>query len=296
MDRITAIHVFLTVAETGSFTQTAECLDISKPMISRYVSLMEDWLNARLLQRTTRKVSLTEAGEQAIVFCRQIVNRQQEMEQELAAQSGELRGGLRLASSNSFGVGHLVQAINNFMVRHPKLNIQLLLSDTTLNLVEERIDLAVRITNSPDPNLVARKLTACHSVLVATPEYLAKAGEPVTPDELVNHRYLAHANINRKIWKFKRNGQETQLELTSRFTTNDTLALLQAVQGHNGIAMLPRYLVNEQLQSGTLKAVITNWQLPEFDIYALYPTRHKLPLAVRSLIDFLVEWFAEKDW
>lgn len=296
MDRITAIQVFLAVTETGSFTQAAARLDISKPMISRYVNLMEDWLNARLLQRTTRKVSLTEAGEQAVVFCRQIINLQQEMEQELAAQSGELRGGLRLTASNAFGSAHLVQAINAFMMCHPKLNIQLLLSDTPINLVEERIDLAVRITNSPDPNLVARKLAACHSVWAAPPAYLAQAGEPATPDQLANHRYLAHANINRKSWKFKQNGREIQIELTSRFATNDTLALLHAVQGHGGIAMLPRYLISEQLKNGTLKPVLTDWQLPEFDIYALYPSRHKLPLAVRSLIDFLAQWFAVKDW
>src|SRR3712207_5112156 len=120
MDKLTAINVFLSVAETGSFTQTAERLNISKPMISRYVALMEDWLNARLFQRTTRKVVLTEAGEQAVIFCKKIAKSAEEMEREISAQRGELRGLIRMASSVSFGSLHLANSINRFIKQHPK--------------------------------------------------------------------------------------------------------------------------------------------------------------------------------
>ena len=129
MDKLTAIKVFLTVAETGSFTATAEQLEISKPMISRYVALMEEWLNARLFQRSTRKVALTDTGEQAVLFCQRIANLTAEMEQEMMAQQGELRGVLRVTSSQTFGTYHLVQMVNRFLQLHPKLNIQLLLND-----------------------------------------------------------------------------------------------------------------------------------------------------------------------
>lgn len=296
MDKLTAIKVFLTVAETGSFTATAERLEISKPMISRYVALMEEWLNARLFQRSTRKVALTEAGEQAVLFCQKIANLTAEMEQEMMAQQGELRGVLRVTSSQTFGTYHLVQMVNRFLQLHPKLNIQLLLNDQPMDLISERIDLAIRITNNPDPNFIARKLADCHSLLVATPDYLAKFGTPTQPKDLYQHHYLSHHNINRKAWKCTQGEREVLLDLDSRFTTNDTQALLNSVLDSNGIAMLPKYMLETELQLGKLQAVLTDWQLPTFSIYAMYPSRDKLPLAVRKLIDFLVENFEGKAW
>lgn len=296
MDRLQAIKIFLTIAEMGSFTATAERLELSKPMVSRAVALLEEWFNARLLQRTTRKVSLTEAGEQAVEYCQKIANLTDEIEQEVLARSGELSGTLRIASNPSFGGSHLLCAIQDFMALHPKLHIQLQLSDQKVDLIESRIDLALRFTNDVEAGLVARKLSVSHSLLVASPDYLAKQGEPHTPQELANHRYLAHANVNRKIWRFYQNGQETTLELTSPFIVNDTNVLLSSVLAGNGIAMLPKYLLNEHLQNGQLKAVLTDWQLPTYSLYALYPTRHRLPIAVRALLDFLVERFGKEDW
>ncbi|MFZ7174980.1 LysR family transcriptional regulator [[Pasteurella] aerogenes] len=296
MDKLTAIKVFLTVAETGSFTATAEQLEISKPMISRYVALMEEWLNARLFQRSTRKVALTEAGEQAVLFCQKIANLTAEMEQEMMAQQGELRGALRVTSSQTFGTYHLVQMVNRFLQLHPKLNIQLLLNDQTMDLISERIDLAIRITNTPDPNFIARKLADCHLLLVATPDYLAQFGTPKQPEDLYQHHYLSHHNINRKAWKCTQGEREVLFDLNSRFTTNDTQALLNSVLDGNGIAMLPKYMLETELQQGKLQAVLTDWQLLTFSIYAIYPSRDKLPIAVRKLIDFLVESFEGKAW
>lgn len=296
MDKLTAIKVFLSIADTGSFTKTSEQLEISKPMITRYVALMEEWLNARLFQRTTRRVSLTEAGEQAVIFCQKITQLTVEMEQEMLAKQGELRGLIRISSNGSFGASHLTQAINRFLAQYPKINIQLDLSDRLVDLIAERIDLAVRITNTPDPNLIARKVADCHSSLVATPIYLAEFGEPEQPEDLKSHRYLTHANINRREWRFIKAGQEVLLELSSQFTTNESGALLTSVLEGNGIAMLPNYMVSELIKEGKLKAVMSDWQLPRYSIYIMYPSRHKLPLAVRRLIDFLEEEFKDKPW
>ncbi|MDG6453657.1 LysR family transcriptional regulator, partial [Glaesserella parasuis] len=242
----------------------------------RYVALMEEWLNARLFQRSTRKVALTDAGEQAVLFCQRIANLTAEMEQEMMAQQGELRGALRVTSSQTFGTYHLVQMVNRFLQLHPKLNIQLLLNDQTMDLISERIDLAIRITNTPDPNFIARKLADCHSLLVATPDYLAKFGTPTQPEDLYQHHYLSHHNINRKAWKCTQGEQEVLLDLNSRFTTNDTQALLNSVRDSNGIAMLPKYMLETELKRGKLQAVLTDWQLPTFSIYAMYPSRDKL--------------------
>lgn len=296
MDKLTALQVFLSVAETGSFTQTAERLGISKPMISRYIALMEDWLNARLLQRTTRKVSLTDAGEQAAMYCQEMIALQQEMENKISAYRGELRGNIRIACNTSFGSNQLTQAIHAFLALHPKLNVQLQLSDNAVDLVENRIDLAIRFTNNPDPNLVARKLGECHSLFVASPTYLAEHGTPKTPNDLKHHTYLAHSNVNHKSWSALKSDEKIDLELTSRFTTNDTFSLLNMVLSHNGIAMLPKYMLTEHLENQQLEVVLPDWEATHHSIYALYPTRHKLPLTVRALIDFLVERFGKEDW
>lgn len=296
MDRLQAIKIFLTIAETGSFTATAERLELSKPMVSRAVALLEEWFNARLLQRTTRKVSLTEAGEQAVEYCQKIANLTEEIEQDALARAGELSGTLRIASNPSFGGSHLLAALQDFMALHPKLHIQLQLSDQKIDLIEQRIDLALRVTNEVENGLVARRLNQHHSLLVASPTYLAQHSEPQTPQDLVQHRYLAHANVNRKIWRFTREQKETTLELTSPFIVNDTNVLLNCVLAGNGIAMLPKYMLNEHLESGQLKAVLTDWQLPVYSLYALYPTRHRLPRAVRTLLDFLAARFEGKDW
>lgn len=296
MDRILAIKVFLTIAETGSFTATAERLDLSKPMVSRAVALLEDWFKARLLQRTTRKVSLTEAGEQALEYCRRITELTNNIEQDFLARSGELSGTLRIAANPSFGGSHLLRALQNFMARHPKLHIQLLLSDQKADLVESRIDLALRFTHHVEPGLVARRLNHIHSLLVATPDYLARHGTPATPHDLARHRYLAHANVNQKTWRFYRNGEETALELNSPFSVNDSNALLNCVLSGGGIAMLPKYMINDDLAQGRLKTVLTDWTLPVYTLYALYLSRHRLPLAVRSLLDYLAEQFEGEDW
>lgn len=296
MDRIFALKIFLTVAETGSFTSTADKLDISKPMVTRAVALLEEWFNARLLQRTTRRVSLTEAGEQAVDYCRKMANLTEEIEQDFSARSGELRGTLRVASNSSFGNSHLLTALQTFLRQHPKLNLQLQLSDDTVDLLEARIDLAIRITAQPDPNLVARKLADCHSLLVASPNYLAQRGEPTTPEALAQHRYLAHSHVNRKLWRFTQAEREVALDLTSQFTTNDSNALLNYVLAGGGIAMLPKFMISNHIADGRLLAVLTDWQLPKFHLYALYPSRHKLPHSVRALLDFLVSEFSGKDW
>lgn len=296
MDRILAVKVFLTVTETGSFTAAAERLELSKPMVSRAVALLEEWFNARLLQRTTRKVSLTEAGEQALEYCQKMMALTEDIEQDFLARSGELSGTLRIASNPSFGGSHLLRAVQDFMNLHPKLNIRLQLSDQKVDLIENRIDLALRFTNEVEAGLVARPLNKIRSLLVAAPGYLAEHGIPAVPQDLARHRYLAHANVNHKAWRFFRNGEETVLELTGPFSVNDSNALLNCVLAGGGIAMLPKYMLNEHLQNGRLKAVLTDWQLPVYSLYALYLTRRRQPLAVRALLDFLIEKFEGEDW
>lgn len=296
MDRLTAMRVFVEVAATGSFSATADKLEMSRAMVTRYVAELEQWLNARLLQRSTRRVTLTDAGEQCLRRSQQMLALMENIEEETAHGEGELRGQLRLTCSMSFAYAHLAAAIAQFLALHPQLKIDLNVSDGALNLVEARIDLAIRISSEPDPLLIARPLAVCDSRLLASPAYLARYGQPQTPDELVNHLCLSHANFGKNTWHFTRDGAVTQVSVSSRFSANDATVLMQAALTGGGIALLPTYLANPHLASGALQTILPDWQVPVRTIYALFPSRRHLPPAVRALLDFLVERFAGVAW
>ncbi|WP_174874622.1 LysR family transcriptional regulator [Vogesella oryzae] len=296
MDRVTAMQVFTDVATSGSFSASAERLGMSRAMVTRYVAEMEQWLGARLLQRTTRRVTLTDAGEQALRRCLQLLTLVAEVEDEVAPADGSLRGQLRLTSSMSFGHAHLAAALAAFLAQHPQLKLDLNVGDAALNLVEARIDLAIRISSEPDPALIARPLAVCDSVLVASPGYLARAGTPQTPAELAGHRCLGHSNVGRSSWQLTRDAVRETVQVITRFTANDATVLLHAALADGGISLQPTYLANRLLRSGELQAVLPDWQPPAMTIYALYPSRRHLSPAVRALLDFLVEWFAVVRW
>ena len=295
MDRITAIKVFISVAERGSFTEAADILNISRPMISRYINLLEQWFNARLIQRTTRSLSLTHAGEQALIKCREIMATLSELEQQNREQ--ELRGEIRLTASISFVSSQLASALNDFLRLHPKLRVQLIAGEESLNLIDDRIDLAIRISNDPSPNLIARPLAKCRSMLVASPDYLQQQGVPQSPEQLSTHRCFAHNRVNRTTWRFEQNEQKLAYELDCPLVINDANALLKLALDGAGIAQLPRYLLaQDYFDKKQLQPLLEDWQLPSYTIYALYPSRQHLSPAVRALLDFLVERFAGRDW
>ncbi|MFC3532357.1 LysR family transcriptional regulator [Vogesella facilis] len=296
MDRVTAMRVFADVASSGSFSASAGRLEMSRAMVTRYVAEMEQWLGARLLQRTTRSVTLTDAGEQALRRCLQMLALVAEVEDEVAPAGGGLRGQLRLTSSMSFGHAHLAAALAEFLARHPQLKIDLNVGDATLNLVEARIDLAIRISSEPDPALIARPLAVCDSVLVASPAYLTRAGTPQTPAELAGHRCLGHSNVGRSSWQFQRGALRATVSVATRLTANDATVLLHAALADGGISLQPTYLASALLQDGQLQQVLPDWQPPQMSIYALYPSRRHLSPAVRALLDFLVERFARAGW
>lgn len=296
MDRLTAMRVFVEVAATGSFSATADKLEMSRAMVTRYVAELEHWLNARLLQRSTRRVTLTDAGEQCLRRSQQMLALMENIEEETAHGEGELRGQLRLTCSMSFAYAHLAAAIAQFLALHPQLKIDLNVSDGALNLVEARIDLAIRISSEPDPLLIGRPLARCDSVLLASPAYLASHGQPQTPDELTQHHCLSHANFGKNTWRFTRDGAATQINVSSHFSANDATVLLQAALAGGGITLLPTFLANPHLASGALQAILPDWDVPVMTICALFPSRRHLPPAVRALLDFLVERFAGLPW
>lgn len=297
MDRLTAMRVFVEVATSGSFSATAERLEMSRAMVTRYVGEMEQWLQARLLQRTTRSVTLTDAGEQALRRCQQMLALVEDIEEETTSTSeGELRGQLRLTCSVSFAYAQLGTAIADFLALHPQLKIDLDASEGSLNLVEKRIDLAIRISSGPDPMLIARPLARCDSVLVASPAYLARHGVPALPAELERHRCLSYANFGKSVWELSQGDRTERVAVSGHFSANEATTLLRAALAGGGIALQPTYLANPHIASGELRALLPGWELPVMAINALYTSRRHQSPAVRALLDFLVERFKGAPW
>ena len=296
MDRLTAMQVFVEVAHSGSFSATADKLDMSRAMVTRYVAELEQWLGARLLQRTTRSVTLTDAGESCLRRSQQMLALMDNVEEETSSHDGALRGQLRITCSVSFAYAQLAAAVVDFLKQYPQLKIDLNASEGALNLVEARIDLAIRISAEPDPTLIGRVLAPCTSVLVASPAYLALHGVPKAPAELATHRCLSYANFGKSVWTLSQGREQAQVSVGSHFSANEATALLRAALAGGGVALQPTYLANPHLADGSLKRVLPKWQLPDMAIYALYPSRKHLPPAVRALLDFLAERFARMPW
>ncbi len=292
MDRMTAMNVFVEVVERGSLTAAAEALEMSRAMVTRYLAEVERWLGARLLHRTTRRISLTAPGEAALLRFRQMLAIGDELHGELATDNPEPHGLIRVTASVSFGQIHLAAAVADFVKRHPLTRVELLLVDRVVNLVEERVDIAVRISRAIDPALIARWLAPCRSVLCAAPSYLAERGTPPTADELAGHNCLTHHYVGKSVWHLQRDGRAIAVAVGGNISANEASLLLEAVRAGAGIAMLPTYQIAPLLRSGELVEVLPEYDVEGLGIHAVYASRRQLPTIMRSFLDFLVERFA----
>jgi len=297
VDRLTAARVFVEVVERGSQTAAADALDMSRAMVSRYLMELEEWVGARLLHRTTRKSSLTGAGEELLPRCRELLAMADGL-RELDSVSGDtLRGALRITCSQSFAQAWLVHRVSEFIARHPGVSVDLLVNSEAVNLVEERIDLALRITNQLDPNLIARRLGVCRSVVCATPAYLRRHGTPQHPDDLMRHNCLSYSPFGRSVWTFRQDDRPWPVSLGGNLSANESMVLLEATLADVGISLQPRYSVARLLKDGTLVALLNDYQPKELGIHAVYGSRRQMPAVLRALLDHLAHKLeAETDW
>jgi len=297
MDRLTATRVFVEVVERGSQTAAADALEMSRAMVSRYLGELETWVGARLLHRTTRKLSLTGAGEQLLGQCREMLAMADAMQSVSRTDEAAPRGTLRIACSQSLAQAWLVHALDDFTRLYPQVSVDLLVGSQAVNLVEARIDLALRITNQLDPNLIARQLAVCRSVVCATPAYLARHGTPQRPEELAQHNCLSYAYFGRSIWEFSRAGEPHAVAVSGNLSANESMVLLEAVLADIGISLQPRYSVGAHLRSGALVQLLPDYEPQQLGIHALYGTRRQMPPALRVLLDFLIQRLADRpDW
>ncbi|WP_049202162.1 LysR family transcriptional regulator [Serratia marcescens] len=297
MDRITAAEVFVTIVDRGSMIAAAETLEMSRAMVTRYLAQMEQWAGARLLHRTTRKLSLTDAGERTLERCRQMLALAGEIDLVEEGQSDELRGLLRITCSQSLGQTALVGAVTQYLKRHPQVAVDLQMNNRAVNLVEERIDLALRITNELDPNLIARPLSTCASVVCAAPAYLAAHGTPRQPQDLALHNCLTYSYFGKSLWHFDAQGVKSAVAVSGNLSANESVVLMAGTVQGAGISMQPYYSAAPLLACGELVELLPDYRPQSMGIYGIYTSRRQMPATLRTMLDFLVEWFAtDPQW
>jgi len=298
MDKFEQMRVFIAVVDAGGFSAAAERLDMAKSAVSRRVSELEDRLGVRLLNRTTRRISLTEGGR---VFHRRskvLLADLEDNEAEITQAQGALKGALRIATPLSFGLRHLGPAIEQFMQLHPQVIPDLDLNDREVDLVHEGFDLAVRIGLLADSTLIARRLSPIHRVVCASPDYLRQYGEPRTPMDLERHPCLHYSNLSRRQgWQFPGpDGRPLQPNVHFALQANNGNVLADAAIAGLGVVLGPSFILSEHVQSGSLIPLLQDYPLPELGLYVLYPSSRHLSRRARAFVDFLAERFGERPY
>jgi DNA-binding transcriptional LysR family regulator len=297
MDRFQEMKVFAAVVEAGSFTAAANMLDMSKAAVSRYVAELEERLGVRLLHRTTRKLSPTTEGEIFHTRCRELLDNLGEAEAEITSRTGKAAGLLKLNVPVTFGLMHLAALWPAFLELHPKLSLDITLSDRVVDLVEEGFDVAVRIGQLPASSLISRKLASTRMVLCASPQYLQRRGAPTHPDELLEHDIISYSLFSSgENWNFRGPEGEVSVKVRPRLRTNSGDTCRAAALRHQGIMLQPTFIVGPDLAEGTLHETMPGFRSVELGVYAVYPSRKFVSPKVRLVIDFLVEQFASTSW
>jgi DNA-binding transcriptional LysR family regulator len=294
MDRIEAMQTFVAVADLEGFAPAARKLGLSPSAVTRLIAALEDRLGTRLLQRTTRKVALTDAGARFLERARRILADIEEAER--AAEGERTRPGGRLVVSAPIGFGrlHVSPVMSVYLKRYAEVSGELRLEDRMVNLVEDGVDLAVRIAHLPDSTLVARQVGAMRRIVVASPAYLKAHGEPKTPEAITAHQTIQFgATAAAPDWRFANGGSELRVDVMPRFSTNSADAAIQYAEAGGGLTRVLAYQAAAGIKAGRLKIVLAKFEQPPMPIHIVYPTSRLLSAKVRAFIDLVVE---TADW
>lgn len=298
MESFNAIPIFIAVTDNAGFSSAARQLGISKSAVSKRITQLEDQLGARLFHRTTRKLSLTEAGERFYEYAAQANRSAQQAEDAVHELKGEPRGILKIQLPMTLGQMHIAPLIPIFLQRYPHLEIDLVMDDRHINLVEQGYDLAVRAGDMPDSNLIARPLAPLHSVVCASPKFLQAFEQQfkqtldqpprLTKANCITYSYSSNANI----WQFvssQASKPSHKIKVSGNYRVNNSAALKQALIAGVGIGRLPTFIVGDAIKRGELVALFQDYKMPSKSLYAVYPERQYLPTKVRAFLDFLIE-------
>lgn len=299
MDRFRTMQSFAEVIRLGSLSEAAKTLGLSRALISRHVTDLEKHLGVRLLTRTTRRITLTEAGAKHFEFCQQVIKEIQEKEASLRRLQKEPEGTLKILAPKSFTTLALGDAIASFAAAYPHLNISLMLDDLSFrsyDFIERGFDVAVHTTPIRDSSLVTRKIASLRWVLCASPKYLKHHDQPRIPRDLSRHKCLVHINSDPsdRVWRLHSGNGVMSVKVQGPFASNSVLMLRKAALQALGIAILPLYCVKEDLKSGALREVLPDFPIPVHPLSLVFSPGKPTPQKVRFLGDFLVDWFRKR--
>ncbi len=289
MDKLQAMRIFVRVAELNSFSGVAQQFGVARSVVTRQVAALENHLGTKLMARSTRRLTLTSEGANYLEKCRVILNLVDAAETGIAEERLAPRGLIRISVPLSFGLKRVTPHLLEFVRRYPEVNLDMDYSDRRVNLIEDGIDLSIRITHKLESSDVVRKISHSRLCVIASPDYLARCGTPAHPSELTHHQCLGYTIAgSQQAWQFLVNGQLLSFPLRSQINANNGDALTEAAAQGLGITCQPDFIAQPYLASGKVKEILTSYALPELGIYAMLPSNRQIPHRVRVLMDFLI--------
>jgi len=295
MDKLTSMLVFTKVAKAGSFAAGARDMGLSRAMATKHIMHLENLLGMRLFNRTTRSLSLTEAGASYLERCTQILAEIAEMEDAVTHLQTEPRGTLKISTPPFIGAAHIAPAIAEFMLRYPDLSVEMIIQSTMADIVDEGIDVAILLGTLEDTSLVARKLASSPVILCGAPSYFEQYGKPEKPEDLLKHSCLVNWTVPpRDQWRFRGKDGEFRIKVAGRIRANSATPIrIAALQGL-GLLMMPTYVVGLDIKKGRLVTALDEYMPSPMDVHAIYPHRKYLSAKVRVFLDFLQPWLQER--
>jgi DNA-binding transcriptional LysR family regulator len=289
MDKLQAMRIFVRVAELNSFSGVAQQLGVARSVVTRQVAALENHLGTKLMARSTRRLTLTSEGASYLEKCRVILNLVDAAETGIAEERLAPRGLIRISVPLSFGLKRVMPHLLEFVRRYPEVNLDMDYSDRRVNLIEDGIDLSIRITHKLESTDVVRKISHSRLCVIASPDYLARCGTPMHPAELTHHQCLGYTIAGgQQAWQFLINDKLLSFPLRSQINANNGEALTEAAAQGLGITCQPDFIAQPYLASGKVKEILTNYSLPELGIYAMLPSNRQIPHRVRVLMEFLI--------
>jgi DNA-binding transcriptional LysR family regulator len=293
MDRLAAMEIFVSVAEAGSFSAAAKRMNVGQPAISKSVAQLEERLGVRLILRSTRGLTMTDAGQRFYEHAKRAIQEADDAEQVVRDASDSLSGKLRVSAAVTFACLHVLPSLDAFLSQHPKLEIDLKLDDRNIDLLEEGMDVALRMGALTDSSMTARRIGRNPRLVVGTPDYFARAGVPTTPAELNRHQAIVYSQRGGgETWTFKQNDSDVDVTLSGRVRVSAAEGMRTAVLNGMGLAIASRWMFSPELASGKVEAVLTDWTLPAVDLWAVFPSGRLVTAKARAFVEFVEEALA----
>jgi DNA-binding transcriptional LysR family regulator len=291
MDRLASMETFIRVVETGSFSSAARQLRVGQPAVSKTVAQLENHLGVKLLTRSTRGLTPTEAGLGYFERAKRAIEEADEAELAARGAGTGLKGRLRVCAAVTFARIHLIPLLPQFLAQHPDLNLEVVLDDRQIDLVQEGIDLGLRMGKMLDSALTVRRIGRCKRLVLGTPGYFERAGTPATPADLSKHQAVVYLQGEGSIWSFRRDSSEVAVKVQSRLKVTAAEGVRAAVLAHAGLTIASEWMFTPELRSGTVRAVLSDWSLPPLDLWAVFPTGRAATAKARAFVDFFERSF-----